>query len=352
MRESRFLSACRGEVHDTIPVWFMRQAGRYQPSYQALRKTHSMLELARSPELIAEVTVRPVEDLGVDAAILFSDIMIPLDSLGVAFDIKENVGPIVFDPIRTMDQVERLTPFDERHLDYVFEGIIRTVERLDAIPLIGFSGAPFTLASYMVEGGPSRTYRFTKELMWSHPDAFDALMAQLSAMVIGYLKAQVRAGASALQVFDSWAGALSLSDYMRFVAPHMKRIFGALSSSVVPLIYFGVGTEHLLDAMADSGATVIGVDWRSSLPDTRRRLGPHIGIQGNLDPERLLAGSGAVQAGVEEILASMAGDHRYIFNLGHGVPKETDPATLRQLVKWVHDNGRFLPASSRGGIEA
>ncbi len=339
--ESRFIRACRGQAHDTVPVWFMRQAGRYQPSYRALRSRYSMLELARAPELIRDVTIRPVEELGVDAAILFSDIMIPLASLGIDFDIQENVGPVVSNPIRTRADIDRLRPFRAEDVAYVFEGLRLTAAALGATPVIGFSGAPFTLASYVVEGGPSRTYRRTKQMMWTEPDTFSALMRSFSAMVVAYLTEQVASGAAALQIFDSWIGALSMEDYSRSVLPHMRFIFESLAPLNVPLIYFGVGTQHLLPEMARTGATVLGIDWRTRLTDVRAMLGSDVTLQGNLDPERVVAGFEAARAGAQEVVASMRHDPRFIFNLGHGVPKESEPAVLKQLVDWVHEHGRM-----------
>lgn len=340
-QESRFLLACQGKAHDTVPVWFMRQAGRYQESYRALRTRYSMLELARSPRLMRDVTVRPVEELGVDAAILFSDIMVPLTGLGLDFDIQENVGPVVRDPIRTAGQVAQIPPFRSDLVDYVYEGTQLTVEALGPIPLIGFAGAPFTLASYLVEGRPSRTYRATKEMMWNNPAVFQGLLEVLSDMVIEHLRLQAGAGAQALQVFDSWIGALGQADYQRTVLPHMMHIFGALKNLGIPLIYFGVGTQHLLSAMAATGATVIGVDWRTNLPEVRHTLGAEVVLMGNLDPERVVAGTAAALSGAEELVKQMAGDPRYIFNLGHGVPKETNPEVLRELVSRVHEWGRL-----------
>ena len=337
---SRFIRACRGEVHDTVPVWFMRQAGRYQPSYRALRQKHSMLEIARTPTLLTEVTVRPVEELGVDAAILFSDIMIPLKPMGIDFDIKESVGPVVFDPIRSWDHVQRLTPFVAADVEFVLEGIERAVERLGEVPLIGFSGAPFTLASYAVEGGPSRDYRWTKRLLWTEPKTFHALMTHLADMVIAYLTAQIAAGAAAIQIFDSWVGSLSSRDYVSSVHPHMVRIFEALKPFNVPLIYFGVVTQHLLPYMKNTGATVLGVDWRTPLIEARRLLGSGIALQGNLDPERLISGMEPMRAGAHELLDMMGNDPAYIFNLRHGVPQEADPNALRQLVEWIHAWGK------------
>lgn len=340
VHQNRFIQACTGQPHDTIPVWFMRQAGRYQPSYRELRRRHTMLELARSPQHIREVTVRPVDDLGVDAAILFSDIMIPLDGLGLAFDIKENVGPVVFEPIRSGADAARIGSFRPERVEFVFEGVRQTVEALGETPLIGFAGAPFTLASYLIEGAPSRTYRHTKDFMWRDPQGFQALMERLADMVVDYLTLQVEAGASALQIFDSWIGALARDDYRTAVLPHMRRIVSALRTLEVPLIYFGVGTHHVLGDMKSTGATVIGIDWRTPMTEARQLLGDGTGLMGNLDPERVVAGVDTALSGARAIVQSMAGDNRYIFNLGHGVPKETDPAVLKKVVDQVHEWGR------------
>lgn len=326
----------------------MRQAGRYQPSYRALRGQYSMLQLARSPELIRDVTVRAVDDLGVDAAILFSDIMIPLDGLNIAYEIRENIGPVVISPIREASDIFGLAEFDPEVLDFVYEGVRLSVERLGDTPLIGFAGAPFTLASYLVEGGPSRTYRYTKQLLWTDPAAFAGLMERLSQMVVEHLTRQVIAGAAAVQLFDSWIGALAVTDYRVAVLPHMQGIFEALKPLGVPLIYFGVGTQHLLAEMNACGATVLGLDWRTPLNAVRQTLGPDVTLMGNLDPERVVAGSEALRRGAEDILQAMAGDARYVFNLGHGVPKETDPMMLKQLVSWVHEWGRQRPFLGEG----
>lgn len=339
--ESRFIRACRSEPRDTIPVWFMRQAGRYQPSYRKLREGYRMLDIARDPKLITEVTVRPVDELGVDAAILFSDIMIPLAPMGVDFDIKENVGPIVAHPVRSHRDVAVLSRIEPaRDLDFVLEGVQRIVSRLDPVPLIGFAGGPFTLASYMIEGSPSRDYRHTKEMMWTMPEVWDLLMEKLSDMVSRYLAAQVKAGARAIQVFDSWIGALSYDDYQRRILPYMSRIFASLASLDVPTIYFGVGTAHLLSLMKSAGPSVLGVDWRVDLGHVRAEVGHDVALQGNLDPMVLLSGWPQVEVAARRVIEPIQGETGYIFNLGHGVPKETDPALLRKLVDRVHAWGR------------
>ncbi|MDA8195569.1 MAG: uroporphyrinogen decarboxylase [Thermaerobacter sp.] len=337
MAESRFIRACQGQPVDAVPVWFMRQAGRYQASYRELRRRYSLLQIAVDPKLCAEVTCRPVEDLGVDAAILFSDIMVPLAPMGISFEIRENVGPIVERPIRSREAVEGLRTVDpDTSLDFALEAITRCVDRLGSTPLIGFAGGPFTLASYCVEGGPSRQYLASKRLMWTEPDVFGLLMERLADTVARYLTAQIRAGAAAVQVFDSWIGALSEADYRTSVLPQVRRIFDAVRPWGVPMIYFGVNTEHLLAAMAETGATVIGIDWRIPPREARARLGVSLALQGNLDPAAILAGWNPTKRLAREILAGMADQPGFVFNLGHGVLKESDPAILRRLVEFVH----------------
>lgn len=341
MDKARFLKACRGEPVDTVPVWFMRQAGRYQASYRAIRQKYTLLEIARDPLLCTEVTVRPVEELGVDAAILFSDIMVPLEPMGVDFEIRENVGPIVFRPFRHPGDVARLRPVNpEQSLEFALEAIRRIVARIRPLPVIGFAGAPFTLASYLIEGGPSRDYLETKKLMWRQPQLWDELMARLAQTVGRYLLAQIKAGAEAVQIFDSWVGALALDDYRAYVLPHLRQIFQMLAPTGAAVIYFGVNTHHLLEAIKEAGPSVIGVDWRTPLSEARRRLGGTTGLQGNLDPALLLADWTTVKSHSQRIMDEMAGQPGYIFNLGHGVLKDTEPEQLRSLVKWVHEYGR------------
>jgi uroporphyrinogen decarboxylase len=306
-----------------------------------------MLEMARTPHLIRDVTVRPVVDLGVDAAIIFSDIMIPLEFLGVAFDIVEHVGPKVFSPIRDGTGVSRLTPFFAEGPDYVYEGIRLAVAELGSIPLIGFAGAPFTLASYLVEGGPSRTYHWTKRLMWTDATAFHALMAILAEMVSQFLTRQVAAGARAVQLFDSWVGALNVRDFATWVLPAIRTIVRELAPLGVPIIYFALEAYHLLPLIADIGVTVVGVDWRGELSEVRRLMGPQVGLMGNLDPQRVTLGTEAALAGTEEILRNMRSDPRFIFNLGHGVPPETDPAVLQAVVQRVHDEGHVAGVAGK-----
>jgi uroporphyrinogen decarboxylase len=332
-----FLRACRREPVERVPVWFMRQAGRYQPEYRRIRERHSLLEICRNPSLCCEVTRLPVEQLGVDAAILFSDIMIPVGAMGVEFDIREGVGPVIEHPVRTEADVQRMRLMEpDRDVPYVLEAVARLAAELP-VPLIGFSGAPFTLASYLVEGRPTRDFLEVKRLMWSAPAIWAHLMERLTQMVIDYLTAQVRAGAHAVQLFDSWVGALTPMDFKHFVFPYMRQIFTALQPLGVPLIYFGVTTGELLPLMAQSGATVIGVDWRVPMSEARRRVGPSVAVQGNLDPALLLAPWPQIEAHARRIIDEGIEAPGFIFNLGHGVIPAAHPDTLRRLTEWVHE---------------
>lgn len=335
----RFLRACRREPVDTTPVWFMRQAGRYQAEYRALRERYTLLEICRRPELCAQVTRLPVEQLGVDAAILFSDIMVPLGPMGVEYELKESVGPIVARPIAGMADVARLRPLEpEETLAYVLETIRLLVRELP-VPLIGFVGGPFTLASYLIEGQPTRTFVKTKAMMYGQPAVWHALLERLTDMAVRYLRAQVRAGAHAVQVFDSWVGCLSPADYRAFVLPHMQRLFAETADLGVPRIHFGVNTLGLLPLMRAAGGEVIGVDWRVDLAAAWDLLGPDVAVQGNLDPALLFAPEDVLRQRVQDILASVAGRAGHIFNLGHGVLPQTSPDRLRQVVDWVHSMG-------------
>jgi uroporphyrinogen decarboxylase len=330
----RFLRACRGEAVDATPVWFMRQAGRSLPEYRAVRERRGMLEITRQPELCAEVTLQPVERLGVDAAILFADITLPFEGLGFAFEIREGVGPVVFEPIARAGDVERLRPFaPEEHLAPVLEAI-GLVRDQCPVPLIGFAGAPFTLASYLIEGRPTRTFEKVKGFMHAEPAAWEELMRRLVDATVAYLAAQAAAGAQALQIFDSWVGALSPHDYRVSVAAHMRRLFDSLPAGV-PSIHFGTGTAGLLPYMAEAGGDVIGLDWRIDLDRGRAAVGGRP-VQGNLDPQ-LAAGpweSAAAHAGA--VLAAAGGRPGHVFNLGHGVLPHTPVENLQRLVELVH----------------
>jgi uroporphyrinogen decarboxylase len=332
----RFVRACRREQVDATPVWFMRQAGRSFAAYRQLRERYGILELAKTPELCAEVTLMPVRELGVDAAVLFADIMLPLEPMGVDLRIEPEVGPIIERPIRTAADVAALRPFDPAEVSFTFDAIRMVRRELDGkAGVIGFSGAPFTLACYLIEGRPSRDYAVAKEFMYREPAAWHDLMERLSAMVAVYLRAQVDAGAEVVQLFDSWVGALGPADYRVYVQPHVARIFAALDG--VPTIHFGTGTAALLELMAEAGGEVIGIDQRISLGEAWRRIGPDRGIQGNLDAARVLAGWEATEAGTRAILAEAAGRAGHVFNLGHGVLPQSDTSVLRRLVDFVHE---------------
>ena len=332
-----FLAACRGEPVDRTPVWFMRQAGRSLPEYRAVRERHGMLAIVRAPELAVEVTLQPVRRYGVDAAILFSDIIVPLVGIGLDIELEAGTGPVVREPFRSADDLNRLRPLDpEADVPYVLEAVRLLVKELGDTPLIGFAGGPFTLASYLIEGGPSKTYARTKALMYEAPDVWGDLAGALAQIALSSLQAQVAAGAQAVQVFDSWAGQLSPADYTRYVLPASAELFGGLSDLGVPTIHFGVGTGELLELMERAGPSVVGVDWRVPLDAARARLGPETAVQGNLDPARCLAPWPAVEEGVRDVLARNGGRRGHIFNLGWGVLPQTDPDVLRRVVQLVH----------------
>ncbi|MFN2503918.1 MAG: uroporphyrinogen decarboxylase [Acidimicrobiales bacterium] len=342
-----FLAACRGEPCERVPVWFMRQAGRCLPEYRAIRERAGMFDIVRSPELAAEVTLQPVRRLGVDAAILFSDIVVPLVAIGIDIALEAGTGPIVGEPFRSAEDLVRLRPLEpETDMPYVMETVRLLVKELD-VPLIGFAGGPFTLASYLIEGGPSKNHARTKALMYGEPDTWSALVEALAGLAVVSLRAQVEAGAAAVQVFDSWAGFLSPADYRRYVLPASRQLFAAVGDlgpsgplsgrAAVPRIHFGVGTGESLELMAEAGADVVGVDWRVPLDRARDRLGPDVAVQGNLDPARCLAPWELVAEGVDDVLARNRGRPGHVFNLGWGVLPQTDPDTLRRIVDHVHE---------------
>ena len=316
----------------------MRQAGRSLPEYRAVRESHGMFDIIAAPELAAEVTMQPVRRLGVDAAILFSDIVVPLKAIGVDVDLKAGVGPVIDPPFRTPADLDRLRPLEPDDVKYVAD-TVRILAGELTVPLIGFAGAPFTLASYLVEGGPSRTYGHTKALMYSEPETWTELLSTLADITSAFLRVQVEAGAAAVQVFDSWAGALSPDDYQRSVLPASSEVFDGLADFEVPTIHFGVNTGELLTLMADAGPDVIGVDWRVPIDVARERLGTGVAVQGNLDPAVCLSPWEAVEAKVRDILKRNGHRPGHIFNLGHGVLPETDPDVLRRIVDLVHALG-------------
>jgi uroporphyrinogen decarboxylase len=336
---ARFLDACHHRQPDVTPVWFMRQAGRCLAEYRELRKRYDILTMAKTPELCAQVTLMPVKELGVDGAVLYADIMLPLEGMGISLEIQPDVGPIIHNPIRTLQDVEALRVIDaEESTPFVLEAIRlvrRELEGKQAI--IGFSGAPFTLACYLIEGRPSRDYALAKSLMYGQPETWHALMDKLTEVVSRYLLAQISAGVDVVQLFDSWVGALSPSVYKRFVQPYSQRIFEAIEQSGTPSIHFGTGTASLLELMAEAGGDIISIDWRMDLDDAWARIGYERGIQGNLDPTLLLTPWNVIEEGVRDVLRRAANRPGHIFNLGHGVLADTPPEMLRRVVDAVHE---------------
>ncbi len=334
---SRFLEAAHRRPVDVTPVWLMRQAGRSLPEYRRLRESHSLVQIVAEPDLCAEVTLQPVRRLGVDAAVMFADIMLPLVGMGVEFELVENVGPVIAHPVRSAADVDRLrTPGGAEAAPQVIAAVRRVVAE-SPVPVICFSGAPFTLASYLVEGRPSRDFQLVKRFMYSEPAAFDRLLAKLATVMSGYLAAQVGAGAGALQLFDSWVGALAVEDYESRVAPHTRAIFEATAALGVPRVHFGTGTAGLLEAIASTGPDIVSLDWRVPLDTGWRRVGEGLGVQGNLDPALLLGPGELVRERVRDVLRRAAGRPGHIFNLGHGVLPETPLENLQLLVETVHE---------------
>jgi uroporphyrinogen decarboxylase len=346
----RFLRACRREPVDATPVWFMRQAGRYMPEYRAIREKYSLLEICHQPELAAEVTLQPVRALGVDAAILFADILLPVIPLGLGLKFAKGEGPIIGKPVRRLEDVQALNPVHvEADLGYVLEAIRILRGELNGIPLIGFCGAPFTVASYIIEGGSSREFLKTKTMMYSAPDVWHALMEKLSPILAEYLVAQIRAGAQAVQVFDSWVGALSPQDYENFVLPYSQKVLQAARAENVPVIHFGTNTTTLLPLMKRAGGDVIGLDWRIPLDDGWALLGDDVAVQGNLDPALLFAPRSEIQARVQGVLRRAAGRPGHIFNLGHGILQHTPVDNVKAVVDMVHEYSR--PPFALSGAE-
>jgi uroporphyrinogen decarboxylase len=333
---SVFVRACRREPVPYTPVWFMRQAGRSLPEYHKVREGIPMLESCTRPELVTEITLQPLRRYDVDAAILFSDIVVPLRAVGVDVDIKPGIGPVVACPVRGAADLERLRPLIPDDVPYITEAVRLLVAELGPKPLIGFAGGPFTLASYLVEGGPSKNHDRTKALMYGNPELWHALLDRLSDIVIAFLKVQVAAGAAAIQLFDSWVGAVSPEDYQHAILPHTSRIFAALADTGVPRIHFGVGTGELLRVLGDAGADVVGVDWRVPLDEAARRVPAGKALQGNVDPAVLLAPWEVVESRTREALTRARSAEGHVFNLGHGVLPETDPSVLARLTDLVH----------------
>ncbi len=334
--DAPFLKACRREATPYTPIWLMRQAGRYMAEYRAVRARYSFLDLCKAPDAAAQVTVEAVEKLGVDAAILFADILLILEPFGVGLEFAPGDGPVIHRPVRTPEAVAQLPDPTEvaEQLTYVYAAARQARAQLK-VPLIGFAGAPFTVASYAIEGGGSRNYVHTKRLMYGAPESWHALMQKLVQATVVYLNRQIEAGAHAVQLFDSWVGTLSVYDYRRFVLPHMQALIAAVTPGT-PVIHFGTGTCALLEAMAEAGGDVIGLDWRLDLDDGWRRIGPRFGVQGNLDPVTLLGPWSEVAAQTDRILAQAAGRPGHIFNLGHGILPETSVDQVKALVDYVH----------------
>lgn len=339
MSAEAFRAALKRQPASHTPVWFMRQAGRYMAEYRAIRAKASLLEICHRPELAAEVTLQPVEKIGVDAAIIFADILLPFDPMGLGLSFSAGEGPVIERPVRSAADVERLKPVDpETGLGFVLEAIRLAVRALDGrCALIGFAGAPFTLASYAIEGGGSRHYLETKKMMYGDPQAWHGLMDRLAVTVGKYLAAQARAGAEVVQLFDSWVGCLSPDDYRRYVLPHSRKAISLAHEGGVPIIHFGTGTSPFLEALAEAGGDVIGVDWRDPLDAAWARF-PNRGIQGNLDPCALFAPLPELKARVADVLKRAAGKPGHIFNLGHGILPQTDPDKVRAVVEMVHEH--------------
>ncbi|MBA8952140.1 uroporphyrinogen decarboxylase [Actinomadura namibiensis] len=334
---SPFLRACRRRPVPHTPVWFMRQAGRSLPEYLRVREGVAMLESCTRPDMIVEITMQPVRRYAVDAAIFFSDIMVPLKAIGIDLDIKPGVGPVIADPIRDAAGLATLRPLEPDDVPYVTEAVGGLVGELGSTPLIGFAGAPFTLASYLIEGGPSKNHDHTKALMYGEPELWHALMERLADITIAFLKVQVAAGASAVQLFDSWVGAVAPQDYRESVLPHTSRIFDEVADLGVPRIHFGVGTGELLGLMGEAGADVVGVDWRVPLDEAVRRVPPGKALQGNLDPAVLFAPWEVVERRARDVLDRGRTAEGHVFNLGHGVLPSTDPDMLARLADFVHE---------------
>jgi uroporphyrinogen decarboxylase len=334
--DSPFIRACRRQPVSGVPVWYMRQAGRSLPEYLATRAGTAMLEACTKPELITEITLQPVRRYGVDAAILFSDIVLPLKAAGLDIDIRPGMGPVLDQPFRDDADVARLPELEPDEVAYIGQAVRMLTAELGGVPLIGFAGGPFTLACYLIDGGPSKSFDRTRALMYSQPDLWRSLLTRLAAITTTFLQVQISAGASAVQMFDSWAGILSPEDYRRNVLPYSSQIFTAVAATGVPSIHFGVGTGELLGLLGEAGADVVGVDWRVPLDEAVHRVAPGKALQGNLDPAVLLAPWPVIEERARGVLEKGRTAESHIFNLGHGVLPETDPDMLARLTDMVH----------------
>jgi uroporphyrinogen decarboxylase len=351
--DSIFVRACKSQLTERTPVWFMRQAGRYMAEYRALRKKHSLLEICKKPGLASEVTITAAEILGVDAAIIFADLLLPLEVMGLPFHFAAGEGPVIEKPVRTSADVNQLRIDRAGELGYVSEAVTLVARHFGTrLPVIGFCGAPFTLASYMIEGGGSRHYLHTKKMMYNSPGGWDELMRKLVAVTAEYSEAQVRAGADVIQIFDSWVGCLSVEDYRRYVLPHVTAMVKRLQTIGAPIIYFGTDSATLLPAMNETGADVIGLDWRIPLDKGWRDLDYRCAVQGNLDPVLLYAGWNEVQSRAKHILQLAGGRPGHIFNLGHGILPDTPVENVKKLARFVQENSPHSQSSGNGKTQA
>src|SRR5579863_8268562 len=347
---SAFVRACKSQPVDRTPVWFMRQAGRYMPEYRAVRKQHSLLEICKKPALAAEVTITAAEFLGVDAAIILADLLLPLEVMGLPFHSSAGEGPVIEKPIRSREDIANLRTDRAAELGYVSEAVALVAKHFgNRVPLIGFCGAPFTLASYMIEGGGSRNYIHTKKMMYNSPADWDALMLKLVAVTVAYSAEQVRAGSDVIQIFDSWVGCLSVEDYRRYVLPHVTTMVKQLRKTGAPIIYFGTDSATLLPAMKQTGADVIGLDWRIPLDEGWARIHHGAAVQGNLDPVLLFADWKELKSRAEDILRRAAGRPGHIFNLGHGILPETPVENVKALAEFVQEQSTKVISATRSG---
>ena len=346
--ESLFVRACKRLAVERTPVWFMRQAGRYMPEYRLVRKQHSLIEICKNPELAAEVTITAAEILNVDAAIIFADLLLPLEVMGLPFHFSAGEGPVIERPVRTEDDIARLQTDSASHLGYVAEAVALVARHFASkLPVIGFCGAPFTLASYMIEGGGSRHYVHTKQMMYSQSPAFDRLLQKLIAVTAAYARDQVTAGADVIQIFDSWVGCLAVEDYRRYVLPRTRELIAEVKKAGAPVIYFGTDTATLLTEIKKTQADVIGLDWRIPLDEGWRKLGPKTAVQGNLDPVVLFADWKQVEQRAREVLVRAGGRPGHIFNLGHGILPETPVANVKALAAYVQEQSAIVAAEVR-----
>ena len=337
MTNDRFLKACRREPVDRTPVWFMRQAGRYMAEYQRIRAKHSILDVCKTPDLAAEVTLQPIERFDLDAAIIFADILLPLEPMGLQLTFREEEGPVILNPVRQQDDVTRLRQVETDAFRFSFDAVSLAKKALDGrVPLIGFAGAPFTLASYAIEGGSSRNYLNTKQMMFGRPDQWHALLRKLSDVIMVYLKNQIRAGVDAIQIFDSWVGSLSPADYSEYVLPHVQSVIDRLKPEGIPIIYFGTGTSTLLPLMRSAGSDVLGLDWHVELDEAWARVGFDVAVQGNLDPVVLFAPLPEIERRIKDILDRAGNRVGHIFNLGHGILPKTPVDHVEAAIGFVH----------------